>query len=820
MSRVYQLDRLCQDLHFAARGFRANPNVTLTIVLSLALGIGASCAMFSVIYGVLINPYLYKDARRIIVPTFAEPDSDDRRPTLYYTPADFLEMQASKKTFQSIILTSSDAEVTDSSTPANINILRASANFFDFFGVPAVLGRTFAPADVPNQANPPDVAVIGYKLWLTQFNGRRDVVGKDLKMRGRAYKILGVMPARFGWFDTDAFIPESVRPSSQSSVWLFMRLQPAVSLASADTELQSFTERFAKRNPSRYPRLPFQTRAVPLQDWLLGKFPGKLWILMTASGLLLLIACANVSVLLLSRSHARRQEISMRVALGANPARILQQLLTESLLLALAGCLLGILLAWYGVPAVLTLLPETSLPHESLVSLNLHVLAFTVLVSFATGVLSGLAPALGLLRSTIYSVVQSGNRASDGTHSPLNTRTFMVLAEVALTTMLLSGAAAGLRNLTQLYHADLGYNPKDVAVVDLGPLHNGSQTLEAREAFSQRIAATLRAMPGIQSVAEAGDAVPPSLELESTVSVAGSSHKASTVSVGLVDSEYFNTLQTPLLTGRVFSSSEVQQRAHVAVVNLAFARLLKQQAFDPIGTQLVSQGFTMKDEGISTPVKQVSSFKIIGVAATIENQAMQQPSTPAVYLPYTLRLAGSPMFLVRTKGSPYRFEKSIQRQVRAFELANQPVPEFDDLQHILKIKALSDPQSGATLLTIFASVATALAAIGLFSVVSFSVGQRNKEIAIRMALGAQHGHVVALFLKSTLAVMLTGITAGLLISSVLGRALAFYEQGWHPEDPLTLLSVPVLLLFVGFLATFVPIKRALSVSPDRALRNQ
>lgn len=812
------VDPFAQDVRFALRTFRANPNFTLTVVISLALGIGATCAMFSVIYGVLIDPFIYKDAKQIIVPTYSEPDSDNRRPTLYYTSADFIELQAHSKAFQSVILTDSDVAVTDGPSPANVHILSGSANFFEFFGTPALLGRTFASGDVPNPQDPPEIAVIGHKLWMKQFNGSPDAIGRDLKLGGHVYKVIGVMPSRFGWFDTDVFVPAAIRPLSRHQVWAFMRLRPGVSLGAAGAELQSFTERFAKRNPSMYPKLPFHLYAVPLQDWLLGKFPGKLLILMTAVSFLLLITCGNVSILLLARGEARKQEISMRVALGASTSRIFQQLLTEALLLASAGCLLGILLAFSGVPAVLALLPEDSLPHESVVNVNLNVLAFTVLVSFGTGVVSGLFPALSLMRTTIHTVVQSGNRAT-AAKSRISARTLLLVSEVALTTLLLFGAIVGLQHLSALYQADLGYDPKDVAVVNLGWLHNSKESVGTRQAFYKRMAEALRKLPGITAVTETLGAVPPALGKQSAISLAGGDGNLVTASVGLVGSEYFTTLKTPILGGRMFGDSEVRQRSHVAVVNQAFARLLGQQGLSPVGRQIWTHGISDYDAGEQAGPEQAASFQIVGIAATVENQAMQQASKPAIYLPYTYWLRGELTFLIRTAGNPYHYEQMIQRQIRAFELPGQPVAEFDDLQHILTMNALSDPKSGASLLTIFSSLAMALAAVGLYSVVSFSVARRNKEIAIRTALGAQSGQVAAIILRSTLAVTSTGIATGLLGSFVFGKTLAFYEQGWRPREPLALLLVPALVLLVSLIASLAPTWRAVCISPSEALRN-
>jgi putative ABC transport system permease protein len=815
-----EMEGLWQDLKFAARVFRKIPNFTICIVLSLAIGIGATCSIFSVVYGVLIDPYIYKDARRIMVPTFSEPDSDGRRPDLPYTSADFMDLEASSKAFESMILTSSHEEVIEGTAPRNVNVLGASANYFDFFGTPALLGRTFSRGDVPKPQDPPLLAVIGYQLWTKQFNGSPDVIGRDLKLRDGIYKIMGVMPPRFTWFDTDVFVPEPMRPRTHDYASVYLRLREGIAVAAADAELQALTERFALRNQKQYPYPPFHMHASTLQDWLLGKLSGKLLILMTAVSFLLLIACANVSVLLLSRSEARKEEIAMRLALGAGTSRIFRQLLTEALLLASVGCAFGVLLAWQGVPAILAVMPETSLPHESVIGLNLPVLLFAVLIAMLTGVLAGLAPAFHLAKTAIHETVQSGIRTTFSRTRGINVRAVLVIAEIALTAMLLVGSGVAIRNLIAVYHADLGYDPKDVAAVSVILQRTGKKSWEERKAFYDRMGQALREIPGVQSVAQTLGAVPPSIMIGSPVEVPGVFEKSpAKAAVGLVSSDYFDTLRTPIVQGRVFNASEVQQGVQVAVVNEVLARRLIQKGLAPVGAEIRIPGIAKYDQDFASPPDHEPSFQVVGVVTTIENQALLA-STPAIYIPYTYLLGGDLTFLIRTHGSPQRLQNIIQTRLRTFVDSDEPLAEFDTLEHILVVNSLSDPQSSATLFSIFAVLAVALASLGLYSVVSFSLAQRTKEFAIRIAVGAQTRQVAAMILSSTFGLTAIGVALGMAGSFIFGNVLAYYEQGWQPRDPVILLSIPTFLLAVNLMATLVPIWRAASISPNDVLRNQ
>jgi len=812
------MNLLRQDVRFALRSFRENLNFTLAVIFSLALGLGGTCAFFSVIYAVVIHP-MYKDVNRIIVPTFSEPDTGGRRPPFYYTMADFLQLDTNLNTFQSVIMTTSRTAISDEAEPRNVNVLDVSPNYFEFFNTPTVLGRPFMPGDVSQRQSPPPLAVIGYKFWMKEFNGNPSVIGRDLKLGANVYKVMGVMPKCFTWFDTDVFTPGPIRPENKTYVDIYFKLRKGVGSKSANAELQAITERIAKTDPEHHPRLPFHMHAEPFQDWVLGKLPGQLLILMAAVSMLLLIACGNVSVLLLARNEARKQEIAMRFALGATSGRIIRQLLTETLLLSFSGCALSVLFAWRGLPALLAALPETSVPHEAAVGLNWPVLGFAILISLAAGLCAGPTPAMRLSRNCIHAMVKSGSHTTARSRFGISIQTILVAAEVALSCMLLIGCIVAVRNLLAIYHSPLGYNPRDVAVLSVSLSNNRKLSWDERRAYFERLERALVEVPGAQSVSQTLDAIPPSIDLGCEFKVPGVLEaNTNRARLGLVSADYFRTLQAPLIAGRVFTATEVRQGAQVAIINEKLARALALKGKTPVDTQLELAKFKFTE--FAVPSKQTVHFQVIGVVATVENENLQQSSAPAIYLPYTHLLYQGITFLVRTHGNPQPLESTFQKRLHRLVDADEPLAGFDGLDHILALSSLSDAQSGATLFSIFAFVAIALASFGLYSVVSFSVAQRNKEFAIRRALGAQSSQVASIILKWMASVTGVGIILRILGTFTFGNMMAYYEPGWRTNDPITLLAVTVLLILVSTIAILPAIMRAVSIVPNIVLRSQ
>ena len=494
------------DLRFTLRLFAKNLSITAIAILSLALGIGASSAIFSLIYAVLIDPYPYKNADRIIATTFK--DKLGREGRMDYTIPDYLEILKTSRALEGGLAFDNRTFVTTRGLPEQVTSDAYAPDGFKFMGVPAMLGRTFGSKDIPSAASPPRLAVLSYLFWQRHFGSDPKVVGKTIELNHETYDILGVLPPRFTWGDRDVYVPLPMVPDIRKQMDVMFRVWLGVSLAVASKELQAMTERFAKRNSTAYPK-EFKIGVKTLNDWLLGKFQGTLLILMAAVGFLLLIACGNVSILLLARANARRKEIAVRMALGAARSRLIRQFLTESILLALAGGLLGVLLAYRGVPAIVALMPEYSVPHEAFIRVNGIVVLFTFLISVATGILFGMAPALQLAKPDVRDAMQESGRSFTGNMQTGKTRSALIVSEVALAMVLLVGAGIALRGFFALTQSPLGYDSKNVMTLFINTREGAYKSRESRRLYFQRILNALRSVPGVESATADLTGMPP-----------------------------------------------------------------------------------------------------------------------------------------------------------------------------------------------------------------------------------------------------------------------------------------------------------------------
>ncbi|HEX3118886.1 MAG TPA: ABC transporter permease, partial [Candidatus Acidoferrum sp.] len=452
---------LNHDLRYALRLLTRSRLSTILAILSLALGIGATTAIFSVVYAVLIDPYPYTGADRIgFAHIFNAKNQDRGDPS--YTMSQYQEMKASAKSIEDIILADRrSVSLTEQGIPEAVNQEFCSPNAFDFFGVAPLFGRTFHPNDAGDESKVEDVAVLSYVFWQRHFFGRRDVIGQSVRLNDKFYTIIGVLPIRYTWQDADLYTPIPIRPDNEYKYSAVMRVRPGVPRDQINAEFQAFHTKFAKAAPTFiYPEAPFRTKFESVNEGILGKFANTLMALLGAVGFLLLIACANVANLLLARASARRGEIAVRAAMGAGTKRIVQQLLTESVILSVTGGALGVLFAYAGIKAVVVLLPEYSIPHEAVISLNLYVLAFAVTVSVLTGILFGLAPALQLGRQNQSAFLRDAGRDSAAGAAGNRLRNVLIVSEVALSLVLLTGAALAGFGLIELTRQKLGYEPK------------------------------------------------------------------------------------------------------------------------------------------------------------------------------------------------------------------------------------------------------------------------------------------------------------------------------------------------------------------------
>ena len=811
------LSVLAADLRFAVRMARRDRVFSAVAILCLALGIGASSAMSSLVYALWVDPYPYRDSSRLLNFSFVTPQGSNG--TMGYSLADYLEMQSSATTLEEIAARDGINAVTTSGLPESVRVVLFTPNAFDHFGVPAMIGRTWTPIDIPQPAAPPPVAVLSYLFWTRHFNGDRAIAGRTIELNRKPYTILGVVPPRFTWNDADIYLPMSVTPDPNRFVALMTHVRKGVSLDAVNAELQAITQRFAARNPDHYPRAGFRMRVQTLNDFLLQRFGGTLRVLMVAVFLLLVIGCANVSILLLARATARQREMAIRVSIGAPARRVLRQLLTESVLLALSGGLLGVLLAYRSVPAIVSLMPQYSVPHEADIRVNGQVVLLTFAVSVVTGILFGMAPALQLARTDVSRAMQSGSRGvSEGGHGG-GLRSVLLVAEVALTVILLTGASVTVRSFLALAHVPLGYEPDHVLAMNVNLPPDRYQTWTSRNGFFERLASELRTIPGVRTVTFTETALLPYIGFSSDFDIAGRPKtERQQLRVGLIAPRYFETVGIPLLQGRLLTDAEIVHNAHLAVINDELRKRYFPSGPGPLGARLHVPGLKINAAEVFTPPEGDQWFEVVGVAATARNRGLHDPAEPAIYIPYNMATVPGATFLLKTEVEPLSITRAARERVRAVD-ADLPVTEIRTLDEYLSRFERAYPRFSMILFTAFAAVGLLLASSGLYSVVSFGVAQRTHEFGIRMALGAQRRHVLQLVAGSTTALIAIGTAAGLAGSMALSQMISRFVEGWNPHDPVAYIAVVAVLASTGLLACWFPARRATSIDPMAALRH-
>ena len=811
------LSVLAADLRFALRMVRQNPAFSSVAILCLALGIGASSAMSSVIYALWVDPYPYRDSGRLLNLSFV--NEQGRNGTMEYSLADYLELRRSTKTLEDIAARDGMDAVVTSGLPESVRVVLFTPNAFDHFGVPAMIGRTWTPQDIPQPGAPPAIAVLSYLFWTRHFHADRAIAGRTIELNHQPYTILGVVPPRFTWNDADIYIPMAVTPDPKRFVALMTHVKKGVSLDAVNAELQAITQRFAARSPNTYPNAGFRMRVQTLNDFLLQRFGGTLKVLMAAVGLLLVIGCANVSILLLARATARQREIAIRVSIGAPVRRILRQLLTESVVLALSGGLLGVLLAYRSVPAIVSLMPQYSVPHEADIRVNGQVVLLTFAVSVVTGILFGMAPALQLAGTDVSQAMQSGSRGSSEGGRGGKLRSALIVAEVALTIILLTGASVAIRSFLALERVPLGYQPQHVLAMNIGIPQGRYTTWSARNRFFERLASEFRTIPGVRSATFTETAVPPYIGFNTDFEIAGRSKtERQQVRVGLVAPQYFETVGIPLLQGRLLTEAEIVHAAHLAIINEEFRKRYFPSGPGPLGARIHVPGLQINQPEIFTPPEGDQWFEVVGVAATARNRGLQDPPDPAIYIPYNMATVPGATFLLKTEVEPLSIVRAARERVRSVE-NDLPVTEVRTLEEYLSRFERAYPRFSMTLFTIFAAVGLLLAATGLYSVVSYTVAQRTHEFGIRMALGARRRHVLQLVAGSMTALIAIGTVTGLAASMALSQVISRFVEGWNPRDPVAYAAVAAVLAFTGLLACWFPARRATAIEPMAALRH-
>jgi putative ABC transport system permease protein len=801
-----------QDLRYAVRQIRKSPGFAFTTLLSLTLGIGATTAIFSVVYGVLLDPYPYRDPERMVHVELR--DKSDRGPLFFVNGSEYQELLQASSIDDVFLQNQQQETLTGRQFPISVRVGQYSSNLFTYMGVPPALGRQFTPADAPRGKASP-VAVLSYLFWQQQFGGNRNVVGQTIELDHTLYSVIGVAAPRFTWGDSDVYVPGTPTADPHDYWMAFIKLKPGAKHPAAAAELQVLVDRFVKDDPRDF-RRDRKVAIVTLNEEVLGRFSGTLVLLFVAVIALLVIGCANVSILLLARGIARQHELAVRSSIGASRVRLVRQLLTESVLLSLAGAGLGVLAAYRGVSTLSSMLPLYSFPHEAAIRVNGTVLAFTAAVAVVTGILFGISPAWQLSHPPISELIQANSTNVTGTARSRNTHRFLIAGQVALTLLLMAGAGAAMKAFLALTHTPLGFEPDHIFAVNVALPKGAYPTWQARLNANEVVRQTISAAPGVESASVSAAWFPPfagfnaKIEIRSKPSLTGAE-----AALALVSPQEFSILRIPLLAGRVFNDVEVGRAAHLALVNQAFVKQFLAGA-DPIGQAVRSSMLKIERPDLLLSQAPDDWMEVIGVVGDVRNDGLDHPTKPAVFLPYSFVLPPDESLSVRSAGDPEAAIQSVKERMRDIH-PDLVVGNAHTLIWWLYTQGWGQGRFIATLFSLFAILALALAATGLYSVVSFTVTQRTQEVGIRMALGAPRANILRLVISSTAVMLAAGVVVGLGLSVVLGRVVGSWAGG-SPRDPATLLSAALVLVLVSVVACVAPAWRAASVDPAVALR--
>src|SRR5262245_23944340 len=811
---------LRQDLRYGARMLIKTPVMTSIVILTLAIGIGANTAIFSVVDAILLRSLPYRDADQLVIVSESWPARN--LPHIGVDPDTFADWQEQNHVFADMAaFADSEVALTGDGQPEKVASQSVTPNLFALLGVGVALGRSFIPDDI--KPGNPRVVLISHSLWQRRFGGDPSVIGRKIKLTlafPEEATIVGVMPAGFQWRATIGKPADLWTPfmglhalTKGHGVWqgrwlsTVARLKPGVSLAQAQAEIATIAAWVAKQYPNYHADL--STTVTPLRERLYGDLRPALLVLFGAVAFVLLIACANVANLLLARAAGRGKEIALRAALGACRFRILRQLLTESLMLAVSGGSAGLLLANWGTDLLVSLSPPYLLGLQS-VQINAPVLIFTLAISLAISFFIGLAPAYELSRLDLLNVLKESGRGVANSRNNKRLRGLFVIGEIALALALLVGAGLLMNSFAHLQSVDPGFNPQNL--LTMGVSRNWQHTESQRIEFFKQAVERLKSLPGVKDAGAisdlplSGSAAGVRFLIEGRPKPLPGQDLLTRVLV--TDAGYFRTMQIPLRNGRLYSEQETTEAHGLVLINEALARRYFPNE-DPLGKQVTIQ---------SRPPSRNPPVEIIGIVGDVKLDTLEKAIEPTVYWPHSeLALPGMTL-VMRTSGNPLNVAAAARAAIHSLD-PEQAITDISTMESWLS-NSMGRARFNLVLLTVFASVALILASVGIYGVMSYAVAQRTQEIGIRMALGAQARDVLKIVMREGMTLALIGIAIGLLAAFVMTRWMETMLFDVRPADPLTYTIIAAVLALVTLIACWIPARRATKVDPLVALRDE
>ena len=812
------METLGQDVRYALRNLRKTPGFAAVAVITLALGIGASTAIFSVIDNILMEPFPYPDAQRFYSVFIHDTERSEPGGRPAFIGPELLDYMQQNHVFDRAIAN----DQTDVLYRSGEGTQRFDGNFvtpgtFEFLGMPALYGRVMQPAEYEPGA--PPVFVLRYKTWVKSFGADPGIVNKTFVLNGVQRTLIGIMPPRFGWGNADLWIPAKpsraptgkvIAGAFQQHWWMLGHLKQGVTVKEAEADFTVIAKRLATIYPTEYPK-HFTVQLDSLTNMVVGRFKTTLFIVLAAVGLLLLIGCGNVANLLLARATTREKEFAIRSALGANRWRLVRQLLVESLLLATGGAAVGTLLAWGGLKSLVALMPQEIIPAESVIQLNTPVLAFTLGVAMLTALVFGLVPALKAARKDINDPLRDSGKGVSGGFRHGRLRDAVVVLEVGLSLMLLVAAGLLMRSFVALRDVKLGLQPDHIFVARLPLPVDRYKTADQVAGFYRPLLQRLKALPGVLEATETST-LPPYGGIPSDIEIPGKTHAEKwNAMFQLVSEGYFPVLKIQFVDGRSFTEAEVTGARKLAVVNQTFVKKYLGTE-NPIGRQVKIAQLADFDDAVKEPI-----FEIIGLVADAKNRGLQDPPEPEIWVPFTVTGSAFRGILVRTAKEPMAMMNAVEHEIWATD-RNVALAFTGTLEGYISQFSYAGPRFGFFLMTIFGSIGLLLVTIGVYSMLAYTTARRTHEIGIRMALGAEGSDVQGMVIRMGLRLVGIGVAIGLIVSLAIGRVIATQLWGVSAYDPWTLVCVPALLLITGIVACWLPARRAASVDPLVALR--